>query len=717
MNISIKKIIKQLQKTACQIILFCLLFATSIYAQNSLVKKGDDALKLHQYSDAFDLYSRAVESDPSLENQQEFTIKRAMTAFRTGKYQAAQFLLVQAKQLGDGFTDYLDYFTAVTAWYNGEHGFSLKLLQEFTGNHPASMMKTEAIYLAGYIHHHLGNYTESNAALIPIERYREITAGRNGTRYLIGTNYIKMNRFSDGKKQLMRIITNSRSDTLALKAAEFVYDHSSETGMNIDENELLMYAAVFIQHGRVNKAVSAIEKYFREYPNGTMIGRGYFERGRLRYARRQYSRSISDFKKAFTLLKIPRLVRDSRLYIGRCKANMGDRTGANKEYDRYARSYPRDRNTPEALWLIGLNHERRNEWLKAANAYQRVADCKGSSSYIRRAKFKVGFCWFRNNYITKSSQYFNALKKRSPGSVLGMQAAFWEAKALEKLKKTDEARQIYEQLSQRTTRNYYVLTARERMNKTFAFTPGTGIVSNDGYPASLEKSIKTGFLFGEPWGSRELKQFRKQSHPDKQILVNIHNAFVDIGLFDEAIRLADLLYNRYYHNEADRTIFESLYPHYYSSLIEEIPETQRFDRALIYAIIRRESLFGYNAVSHAGACGLMQLMPATAQALAKAVKLDSFDKSDVFRPEINLRLGIRNIRDLMQRFKGNLPAAIAAYNAGDATIRGWISRYGVDDIDVFIENIEYSETYVFVKEVLKNYYFYRHLYRENAAGN
>ena len=113
----------------------------------------------------------------------------------------------------------------------------------------------------------------------------------------------------------------------------------------------------------------------------------------------------------------------------------------------------------------------------------------------------------------------------------------------------------------------------------------------------------------------------------------------------------------------------------------------------------------------------MQLMPSTAASLAQTLGIGAITINELFQPMLNLKLGIKNIRDLLQRFRGNIPAAVAAYNAGDTAVRRWIDRYGITDIDEFIENIEYSETETFVKEVLKNYYYYRHLYYTDSGGN
>ncbi|MFC1514261.1 transglycosylase SLT domain-containing protein [candidate division KSB1 bacterium] len=92
-----------------------------------------------------------------------------------------------------------------------------------------------------------------------------------------------------------------------------------------------------------------------------------------------------------------------------------------------------------------------------------------------------------------------------------------------------------------------------------------------------------------------------------------------MGTYREAVQLADYIYNRYYFGTGNSDILKALYPQHYLELISGIPDSRRVDNNFIFGIIRRESLFGLDAYSSAGAIGLMQLMPATAKSLARSL--------------------------------------------------------------------------------------------------
>ena len=136
------------------------------------------------------------------------------------------------------------------------------------------------------------------------------------------------------------------------------------------------------------------------------------------------------------------------------------------------------------------------------------------------------------------------------------------------------------------------------------------------------------------------------------------------------------------------------------------------DPALALGIIRQESSFDIGAVSPSGARGLMQLMPFTADAVAKQIGSPSSLVSLTENPAQNMRLGTAYIEEMLQRFNNSLPLAIAAYNAGPHRIDEWLPEYGdprtsaIDMVD-WIELIPFNETRNYVQRVLENVVVYQ----------
>ena len=136
------------------------------------------------------------------------------------------------------------------------------------------------------------------------------------------------------------------------------------------------------------------------------------------------------------------------------------------------------------------------------------------------------------------------------------------------------------------------------------------------------------------------------------------------------------------------------------------------DPALAHAIIRQESQFDPAAKSPAGALGLMQLMPATAKEIAKKRGWDHQTTWLTSQPDHNILLGSAYLNELLKRFNGSYPLAIAAYNAGPSRVNGWLEAFGdprtgtINWID-WLELIPIAETRNYVQRVTEGVITYR----------
>ncbi len=133
------------------------------------------------------------------------------------------------------------------------------------------------------------------------------------------------------------------------------------------------------------------------------------------------------------------------------------------------------------------------------------------------------------------------------------------------------------------------------------------------------------------------------------------------------------------------------YPLRYEHIISGHAANYDLDGALIAAVIYRESGFDADAVSSAGAVGLMQLLPDTAQGIASLTGGEQYEPDDLYDPEINVRYGSFYLRRLVDKY-GSVELALAAYNAGQANVDGWLAAGG---------GIEFAETREFVEHVLE----------------
>lgn len=143
------------------------------------------------------------------------------------------------------------------------------------------------------------------------------------------------------------------------------------------------------------------------------------------------------------------------------------------------------------------------------------------------------------------------------------------------------------------------------------------------------------------------------------------------------------------------------YPRPYVALVENASKQTDVPGDWILAVMRQESLFRKDAVSRADARGLMQIQPATATALARRWNLPAPSRDSLFDPPVAVQLGSLYLRELLDKYKGQLDQSLAAYNAGPAAVARWLPGNAID-ADIWIENIPYTETRGYVQHILEH---------------
>ena len=151
----------------------------------------------------------------------------------------------------------------------------------------------------------------------------------------------------------------------------------------------------------------------------------------------------------------------------------------------------------------------------------------------------------------------------------------------------------------------------------------------------------------------------------------------------------------------------------------DVPASQNHNWTLAHAIMRQESQFDKAAVSHAGARGLMQLMPGTARETSGKISMAYRPDALTVDTDYNISLGSTYIQRMLDYYGGSYPLAIAAYNGGPGNVNKWLKAYGdprTGEIGMmeWIEKIPLSETRDYVYRVLENAVMYDHLHPEKA---
>ncbi len=160
-------------------------------------------------------------------------------------------------------------------------------------------------------------------------------------------------------------------------------------------------------------------------------------------------------------------------------------------------------------------------------------------------------------------------------------------------------------------------------------------------------------------------------------------------------------------------VLKQIYPKKYEELVEKYSKQNNIDPLLTFAIIKAESNFNENVVSSSKAIGLMQLMEPTAEEIAnKEGYIEYIVKESLYKPEVNIKIGIKYFSNLVNIYDGNINLALAAYNAGIGNVESWMKQGIIKKDGSDLENIPYKETNNYVRKILRDYEIYKYLYNK-----
>ena len=287
-----------------------------------------------------------------------------------------------------------------------------------------------------------------------------------------------------------------------------------------------------------------------------------------------------------------------------------------------------------------------------------------------------------------------ALMRLSPEAAGGSAWLYWRARVLELDGQGPAAQTAYAQLEGRD--NYYSALAAARSGarvvpddqpeRTTA-AASDSLSQLDGMQRAREL-----LLAGERVAATREWRYATQGFGTDELVAAIELAD-DWGWHDMAVSTAT--------RAGVFFDYRRLYPRPFSGAVVAAASAHDIEANMLLAVIRQESMFRNDAVSSAQALGLMQLQLGTARQTARSLGMSAPTRADLFEPAQNTMLGAATLRVRLANFDGQLPVALAAYNAGAAAAARWLPEATIDS-DIWIENIPYNETREYVHRVIWN---------------
>ena len=320
---------------------------------------------------------------------------------------------------------------------------------------------------------------------------------------------------------------------------------------------------------------------------------------------------------------------------------------------------------------------------------------KGSHPSLRAdSAWRAGWAYYRAGDYEKAERIFSE-NSRDEKSFLGGQFEYWRARIVEKRGDPDTARRMFENVA-RGPFSYYSFLASRRAGIKPPAPAATETEGGGEHPGVRRARLLLGAGLGV-WAKAEARLAARE-RPDAACGV-----LSAAGDFHSCIALAG--------TSPPPGQLRLAFPKGFEREVKTYSARNGLDENLVYSLIREESRFVEGAVSVANAFGLMQLIMPTAREVAGEEGEEIKSREDLFSPARNIRLGTRYLGRMLKRFGGDVPAALAAYNAGPSRAKRW-KRGALKDLepDEFTESVPFDETRNYIRRIFRSYGAYTALY-------
>jgi len=598
-------------------------------------------------------------------NGRAFFVK-GKSQFDAGRYTDAVESLSEAYKGLPVVRDYVLFY--LSSAYNGSGNLSESnlRLKELLRDYPLSPLrkKARALEIKNFIaagelvqkpdilESYVRDYPEDNEMKFIFAQYLKDKGDTEKAKAIFKTLYLK------GEGTLSRISYNELTATDITLQDIIEKAASLSNAMEFKKAEAALKDALAKDDGQ--RKIEILKK----------IGYVLFRQKRYRESAEAYERAGDHYLKAKALYRA------------------GDKAGFEAVIKKL--SLTEDKRTGSLLLLAALDKRRNGDIDESLDLYKNIKEKYPSEA--ENAQWGIAWTYYRIGNYQKALEAFTELY----GTYGGPKYLYWKARSLEK--NGGDATQIYRELSDKN-QGFYSVVANLKRVKEEGWSAGT--VNSPKTPAPnpysserIDILLEAGML---KEAATELSAIaKKTTSPDEVTSVSLK--LQECGEYRTALTLLSRVPSK-------DVLPNILYPLVHWQVVKDASEKYGVDPFIILSIMREESRFDAQARSHAGALGLMQLMPQTAYAIDKKITLNLKSREQIFDVKSNINLGSYYVAALLREF-GALPAAIAAYNAGEDIVRKWQRAGNYKSLDEFIEDIPYEETKNYTKRVITTYFEY-----------
>jgi soluble lytic murein transglycosylase len=630
-------------------------------------------------------------------------------------YAKAEGNLTQARQAGDVLADYAEFLGAEANHQAGNDTAAEALLRGFTGRYPDSIFNAQAPELEASVLLGMGNATGAQQVLARAAGLA--AASRPGFELAQGQVAMALGQTQDAERVFKRLLLGHPLGSEAQIARAKLTAMGAEGSLTA--TELRSLGDAYYNAGRYELAAEQYRALARESGldaqarNGFAVAEAACDL-KLKLLNSAQVEALADTKDENGARRLYLLMELAR--------NRNDLEHQKQIVEQMESSFSRSQWLAEALFSSANMYMLRRDYPTAVGYYSYLATHFPENTNAAAAHWRAGWLSYREGLFADASRMFDEQIRLYPGAKETVSAIYWRGRLYEMQDhKPANAAANYRTLIRAYQHFFYAQMARQRLAALGNAQP-VAQPQLDSLQAPPVPALQESF----PADSPHLAKARLLANAGLNDYIAQEIA-ADPGSSSWSALAEAQIYASYGETYRAMRALKRALPYAATASIKSIPlvywrilfpkpwwETIKTESAknnldpyLVASLIRQESEFDPSVVSYANAYGLMQLLPSTGKTLAREEGISHFETFQLLDPEMNIRLGTRYLRQMLDKFGGVQEYALAAYNAGDGRVVDWQSAGPYNGIDEFVESIPFTQTREYVEAISRNEETYR----------
>jgi soluble lytic murein transglycosylase len=631
------------------------------------------------------------------------------------RYTEAEGNFRQAMQASDVLADYAEFLEAEADHEAGNEGAAESLLRGFAGRYPDSIFVVEAPELEANVL--LGMSNAAGAQQVLVQAAGTAAASRPGFELAQGEVALAQGQAAEAEGIFKRVLLGHPLSSDAQIARAKLTAMGAEASLTVAE--LRSLGDAYYNGGRYELAAEQYRSLARESSldpatrNGFAVAEAACDLKLKRLGTAQVE-ALADTKddngarRQYLLMELAR--------------NRDDLDDQKRIVEQMETDFPHSQWLAEALFSSGNMYMLRRDYPTAVEYYSYLAAHFPENTNAAAAHWRAGWLSYRQGLFADAARMFDEQIRLFPGAKETVSAIYWRGRLYETLDhKPANAAANYRTLVRAYQHFFYAQMARERLAAVGDAKPVVEPqldslqappvpVLQESFPEDSPHLAKARLLANAGLSDYIPKEIA--ADPDSSSWSALAEAQIYTS-YGETYRAMRALKRTlpYAATASIKSIplvyWRILFPKPWWDIVKSESAKNNLDPYLVLSLIRQESEFDPTVVSYANAYGLMQLLPASGKQLAHEEGISHFETFQLLDPAINIRLGTRYLREMLDKFGGVQEYALAAYNAGDSRVVDWQSAGPYHGMDEFVESIPFTQTRDYVEAILRNEETYR----------